>query len=318
MARPRIGCIGDLLVEIMATGKNGRHLRVETYKGPFPSGSSGIFIDQAARAGGDCIFVGGVGDDAFGQVILNRLKQDGVDTSLIKTVKGVPTGTAFVSYNDDGSRDFVFNITHSAAALFDGGDATIDALKAFKLDYMHVSGASLSNADMCASILRVCRALHADGVKISFDPNVRKELMGNASYFSAVNEIMNLCSIFLPSEDDAATLFPQQPFTQFAPPLLASHMDYAVLKKGAHGCEAMDKSVQHLKLPAHKVEAVDPTGAGDCFCATFVTLIAAKQLGFSDVLARANAAGALAVTQLGPMEGNSFLPDIEKFLATQK
>jgi sugar/nucleoside kinase (ribokinase family) len=176
--------------------------------------------------------------------------------------------------------------------LFDGGDTTIGALKAFKLDYMHVSGASLSNADMCASILRVCRALHKDGVKISFDPNVRKELMGNASYFSAVNEIMNLCSIFLPSEDDAAMLIPQQPFTQFAPALLASHMDYAVLKKGAHGCEAMDKSGQHLKLLAHKVEAVDPTGAGDCFCATF--------------------------TQLGPMEGNSFLPDIEKFLATRQ
>ena len=83
MARPRIGCIGDLLVEIMATDKNRRHLKAGTYMGPFPSGSSGIFIDQAARAGGDCIFVGGLGDDAFGQVILNRLIEDGVDVSLI-------------------------------------------------------------------------------------------------------------------------------------------------------------------------------------------------------------------------------------------
>jgi sugar/nucleoside kinase (ribokinase family) len=318
MAEPRIGCIGDLLVEIMATGKNGHHLRIETYKGPFPSGSSGIFINQAARAGGSCIFVGGVGDDAFGQVILNRLKQDGVDTSLVKVVKGVPTGTAFVSYNDDGSRDFVFNITHSAAAMFDSSDAVINALKFFKLDYIHVSGASLSNASMCSNILRVCRALHAVGVKISFDPNVRKELMGNASYFSAVNEIMGLSSIFLPSEDDAAMLFPGQNFLKFGPALLGAHMDCVVLKKGELGCEAMDKAGEHLKLAAHKVEAVDPTGAGDCFCATFVTLMAAKQHSFPDVLARANAAGALAVTKLGPMEGNSFLPDIEKQLTSQK
>ncbi len=315
MSPPRIGCIGDLLVEIMATGKNGRHLRVETYKGPFPSGSSGIFIDQAARVGGDCIFVGGVGDDAFGQVILNRLKADSVNTSLINVVKGVPTGTAFVSYNDDGSRDFVFNIAHSAAARFDGSDAVINALKAFKLDYMHVSGASLSNADMCATILRVCRALHDDGVKISFDPNVRKELMGNTSYFSAVKEIMNLCSIFLPSEDDAAMLFPQQTFDQYAPPLLAAKMDYVVLKKGEHGSEALNKSSEHLKCAAHKVGAVDPTGAGDSFCATFVTLMAGGKFTFPEVLARANAAGALAVTELGPMEGAKFLPEIEAFLA---
>ncbi len=318
MSRPKIGCIGDLLVEIMATGKNGRHLRIETYKGPFPSGSSGIFIDQAARAGGDSIFVGGVGDDAFGQVILNRLREDGVNTSLINIVKGVPTGTAFVSYNDDGSRDFVFNIAHSAAAQFDGSDAVISALKSFKLDYMHVSGASLSNDDMCASILRVCRALHDDGVRISFDPNVRKELMGNTSYFSAVKEIMNLCSIFLPSEDDAAMLFPQQSFTHYATPLLAAKMDYVVLKKGEHGCEALNKSGQHLNLAAHKVNAVDPTGAGDCFCATFVTLMASNKYSFTEVLTRANAAGALAVTELGPMEGANFLPEIEAFLAEAK
>jgi sugar/nucleoside kinase (ribokinase family) len=318
MSRPRIGCIGDLLVEIMATGKNGRHLRVETYKGPFPSGSSGIFIDQAARAGGDCIFVGGVGDDAFGQVILNRLKEDGVNTSLINVAKGLPTGTAFVSYNNDGSRDFVFNIAHSAAARFEASDAVISALKSFKLDYMHVSGASLSNADMCANILGVCRALHNDGVRISFDPNVRKELMGNTSYFSAVKEIMNLCSIFLPSEDDAAMLFPQQTFMQFAPPLLADRMDYVILKKGEQGCEALDKSGEHLKRGALKVEAVDPTGAGDCFCATFVTRMASGKHPFSEVLALANAAGALAVTQLGPMEGAKFLPEIEAFLVQGK
>ena len=315
MAGPRIGSIGDLLVEIMATGRNSRHLTVETYRGPFPSGSPGIFIDQAARAGGDCIFVGAVGDDAFGQVIISRLRKDGVDTSLVRIVKGVPTGTAFVSYNDDGSRDFVFNITHSAAAMLDGGPAGIDALLAFGLNYFHVSGTALSNTAMSASTLQVCRALHAGGVKISFDPNVRKELMGNESYLSAVQEMMAMCSIFLPSEDDAAMLFPQQKLSEFAPPLLASHMDYVVLKKGDNGCEGMDKSGAHLALAGHKVDAVDPTGAGDCFCAVFVTLTAAKKFSFPDVLARANAAGAIAVMRLGPMEGSSTLPDIEKMLA---
>jgi sugar/nucleoside kinase (ribokinase family) len=161
----RIGCIGDLLVEFVCADRNGRHRRAGVYTGPFPSGAAGIFIDQAARTGAASIFVGAVGDDAFGQVVLDRLVGDGVDVRLIKVVTGVPTGTAFVSYNDDGSRDFVYNIALSAAARFGGDDATIAALTAFGLDVMHVSGSALGDANMCAKILRVCRALHAGGAR---------------------------------------------------------------------------------------------------------------------------------------------------------
>ena len=318
MGQPRIGAMGDLLVEIMATGRNSRHLSVATYKGPYPSGSPGIFIGQAARAGGECIFAGAVGDDAFGQVILNRLRQDGVDTSLIQVVSGVPTGTAFVSYNDDGSRDFVFNIAHSAAAMIDGSQAVINALLAFGLDYFHVSGTALSNDSMCATTLSVCRALHVDGVKISFDPNVRKELAGNNCYMAAVWEIIGFCSIFLPSEDDAAMLFPHQNLAEFAPKLHTAGVERVVLKKGGDGCEAMDSGGQHVSFPALKTELADPTGAGDTFCATFVTLTAAGRHSFAETLARANAAGALAVAKLGPMEGSSTLPEIEKFLAARQ
>jgi sugar/nucleoside kinase (ribokinase family) len=313
-ASPRIGCIGDLLVEFVCTSKNGRHRRPASYTGPFPSGAAGIFIDQAARAGASCIFVGGVGEDAFGGVILDRLTSDGVDPSLIKIVKGVPTGTAFVSYNDDGSRDFVYNIVLSAAAQFDADEATIAALAAFNLDVMHVSGSALSDANMGAKVLRVCKALHAGGVKISFDPNVRKELIGNPAYFGAVRELMAISAIFLPSEDDAATLFPQQSLEEFAAGFFARGADYVVLKKGERGVEGVSRSGESQSLAAHRVEALDPTGAGDCFCATFVCLIASGTYDFRASLERANAAGALAVGKVGPMEGASHLATIEAFL----
>ncbi len=314
---PRIGCIGDLLVEFVCAHKNGRHRKIDTYTGPFPSGAPGIFIDQAARSGAACIFVGAVGDDSFGQVVLDRLIADGVDTRLIETVKGVPTGSAFVSYNDDGSRDFVYNIALSAAARFDGGDAVIAALTSFGIDVMHVSGSALSNPDMCAKVLRVCNTLHDEGMAISFDPNLRKELMGNPSYFDAVANIMAICTIFLPSEDDAAALFPGESFANFAPKLLARGMDFVVLKKGERGCEAKSRQGEHVSLKAHDVEVLDPTGAGDCFCATFVTLITGGRYSLRQAMERANAAGALAVGRVGPMEGNSRLAAIEALLARQ-
>ena len=310
----KIGCIGELLVELVCSTKNGQHRRLATYSGPFPSGAAGIFIDQAAQVGGRCIFVGAVGNDAFGQVVLDRLVEHAVDTSLIKVVKGVPTGTAFVSYNDDGSRDFVYNIALSAAAQFDADEPTLEALAAFGLGVMHVSGSALGDPGMGAKVLPACKRLHAKGVKISFDPNVRKELVGDPAYFESVREMIGICSIFLPSEDDAVALFPGRDLKSFASEFFAQGADYVVLKKGADGCEGMSREGELVSLPAHKVEVQDPTGAGDCFCATFVTLIASGAFGFRQAMERANAAGALAVTKVGPMEGNSSLATLEDFL----
>jgi len=316
MLKPgRVGCAGELLVEFVSESKNGRHRRAGSYRGPFPSGAAGIFIDQAAQAGSRCLFVGAVGDDAFGEVIVQRLSEHGVETSLIHKVRGVPTGSAFVSYNDDGSRDFVFNIAHSAATQFAADAPTIAAMTSFGLDFMHVSGSALGDKRMRDNILGLCTALKAAGAKISFDPNIRKELASESSYFDVVRELTAMASIFLPSDDDAEALYPGRALSDFGAELCARGADYVVLKRGDKGAEGLSRSGETANLPAHKVDVRDPTGAGDCFCGTFVSLIASGA-GFADAMRRANAAGALAVTEIGPMEGNSTLAAIDAFLAS--
>jgi sugar/nucleoside kinase (ribokinase family) len=312
-----IASIGELLAEFVCGDRGGRHLRAGTYSGPYASGAPGIFIDQAARCGARCIFAGAVGDDAFGTVILERLKADGVDVSLIAIVPGIPTGSAFVSYNDDGSRDFVYNIVHSAASRFSVDDTMIEGFAAFRTGIMHVSGSVLASAEMCEKVLHVCKALHRRGVRISFDPNIRKELIGDVSYFSAVNELMGICTCFLPSDDDAATLFPGESLNSFAARLFANGVDYVVLKRGDKGSSGMSRDGETFSFDAHRVDVIDPTGAGDCFCATFVALISSGDYSFGQALQYANAAGALAVTKVGPMEGNSGLRQIEALLARQ-
>jgi len=312
-----IGAMGELLVEFVARSRNGHHLVAGTYDGPFASGAPGIFIDQAARVGGRAIFAGAVGDDAFGTVLRDRLAAVGVAQDLIATAPGVPTGSAFVSYNDDGSRDFVFNIAHSAAARFPRGPAAIATFLQFGTNIFHISGSSLGDPQMCAAALDFCRALSAEGVAISFDPNVRKELLGDPGYLGAVTALIELATYFLPSLEDAQVLFPGESFDVYAPRLIAQGCRYVVLKRGADGCEALGPHGEHLSLSAHRVEVVDPTGAGDCFCATFVTLLGTQGFSLPQALRHANAAGALAVTRLGPMEGNSDLTQITAFLAAQ-
>lgn len=316
MAGVCIGSIGELLVEFVCSDKDGHNLRAAPYVGPFPSGAPGIFIDQAARVaaafGGRAVFAGAVGDDAFGTVLLDRLTRDGVDPGLIRVIRGVPTGSAFVSYNTDGSRDFVFNIAHSAAACLPDVAQIEAGFLAAGINVLHISGSMLGDPTMRAAALALCESLAQRGVSISIDPNIRAELINDPGYLDALGRIMALASYVLPSDADAVHLFPGESFADWSARLLAGVARVVVLKRGDQGCIGRDAGGR-FALPAHKVVVVDPTGAGDCFCATFVTLMAAGE-ALPQALARANAAGALAVTRLGPMEGNADLSDIDAML----
>lgn len=308
-----IGSIGELLVEFVCTEKDTRHLRAAQYVGPYPSGAPGIFIDQAARVagglGGSAIFAGAVGDDAFGKVILQRLADDGVDASLIRVIRGIPTGTAHVSYNGDGSRDFVFNMAHSAAAHLPSGAEIEASFLAAGITVVHISGSMLGDPAMRVTAVDACRRLHAKGVAISIDPNIRTELLTDPGYLKSVDILMAMAAYVMPSDADADLLFPGEVFDHWSARLLAQGARAVVLKRGGQGCIGRD-ATGSVSLPAHAVTVVDPTGAGDCFCATFVTLSAAGQ-PLRLALERANAAGALAVGKLGPMEGNAPLAEID-------
>ena len=302
-----IASIGELLVEFICTDKDLHHLIPAPYIGPFPSGAPGIFIDQAARIAGTAMFAGAVGDDAFGRVLLDRLRASGVRDDLIRVIPGVPTGTAHVAYNSDGTREFVFNIAGSAAGHLP--DAAAAMLRA-GVTCLHISGSTLGDPGMRATALALCQALQAQGVTISIDPNIRTELMRDAGYLQAVRAIIAMATYVLPSDADADALWPGQAFETWAQGLTGAKA--VVLKQGENGCMGYDRQV--VTLPAHPVTVIDPTGAGDCFCATFVALMrAGHDLHFA--LTHANAAGALAVSKLGPMEGNSDLPAIRAFLA---
>jgi sugar/nucleoside kinase (ribokinase family) len=298
-----IASAGELLVEFVCTTQGGRHLRPALYAGPFPSGAPGIFIDQAARMTGRAVFAGAVGDDAFGRVILDRLRQSGVDDRLISVVPGLPTGTAHVAYSPDGSRDFVFNIAQSAAARLPAPAGAAAGFLAAGTQLFHISGSSLGDPAMRAMLHDLALRLKRAGIALSVDPNIRAELMRDAGYPDTVRALVMLADYVLPSDADAALLWPGADFADWAAALLAAGARAVVLKRGEEGAIGMDAGGT-LSLPARPARVVDPTGAGDCFCATFLARHGAGH-GLADALAHATAAGALAVEALGPMEGNA-------------
>lgn len=311
MSAPVIASLGELLVEFVCAEKDTAHARPAPYVGPFASGAPGIFIDQAALISGRAVFAGAVGDDAFGRVILERLCAHGVDDRLIR-VTDLPTGTAHVAYTSDGSRSFVFNIAQSAAALLPGVDEIIAGFAAAGVTHLHISGSTLGDSTMRATARAVCDALKGHGVLVSIDPNIRPELMRDEGYIDALRHIIAQADYVLPSDADAMALWPGADFAAIVASL--SRASAVVLKRGELGCIG-HAAGETLSLPAHPVTVIDPTGAGDCFCAAFLAFSA---LGhpLAQALRLANAAGALAVGALGPMEGNSPIERITAMAGT--
>ena len=171
-----IWTMGETLVEIMRTKENSGLDNPDLFKGPYPSGAPAIFIDTAARLGHKCGIISGVGEDDFGKCILERLKKDGVDVSQIMTDTKNSTGCAFVTYFTDGSRKFIFHLGNTPAAAAKAPDMhVLDGTR-----YFHVMGCSLfAKLEFAQEILKTVKMAKQAGAKISFDPNIRTELMGD-------------------------------------------------------------------------------------------------------------------------------------------
>jgi fructokinase len=303
---------GELLIEFVATRIGQTFDSPGTFAGPFPSGAPAIFADQAARQGASVEIAGCVGQDAFGEAILRRLADDGVSVRSVARCADRPTGSAFVAYRADGERQFVFNIAQSAAGLLDQSGISPDLFEGCR--YLHIMGSSLYNS----GAIRAARAATAEarrrGSRISFDPNIRPELTGSPEVREALWETLEICDLFLPSEADLRFFHPGLSSDEVIKRILERpSLEAVILKRGAAGSSHIDRKWR-IEARGFEVTEIDPTGAGDCFCGTY---LACQVLGVpvEEALVRANAAGALAVLRRGPMEGNSSKSDLESFIA---
>jgi tagatose kinase len=306
--------IGEILVEIMADTNGPGFLEPQPLTGPFPSGAPAIFADQMAKMGQPVAIISAVGKDDFGRLNLNRLNADGVDISAVFVDNDRPTGSAFVRYRIDGSRDFVFNIRHSASGFVHENDSTKRLFQT--ADHVHVMGSSLSSADFIALNLKAAETVKARNGTVSFDPNLRKEILDTPGMREAMNRFVALTDLSLPSDQELTLLTESRDDDSASAELLDRGVKGIVHKLGRKGARFTDHKGS-LFVPAFQIDETDPTGAGDCFGGAFTTLWL-RGADPGEALRYAAAAGAMAVTRRGPMEGTSKLTDLVTFLTNHE
>jgi sugar/nucleoside kinase (ribokinase family) len=304
--------IGEILVEIMAATVGHGFLEPQSLTGPYASGAPAIFIDQVAKMGGAAGIVASVGDDDFGRLNIGRLRQDGVDVSAISVSADRPTGTAFVRYRPDGARDFVFNIGQSAAGQVSLTSAAVTLIE--RAGHLHVMGSAFAIPGVTEVIQFAIRVIKSRGGSLSFDPNFRKELVDGEQGRRLLDEMLVHADLLLPSDDEVYIAANRDIEQAAIERLLEIGVGEIVLKRGRHGASRFSASGR-LDCRAFAVKEIDPTGAGDCFGATYLTA-RRKGMEATEALLLANAAGARNVTRQGPMEGTSTLDELRKFIDT--
>lgn len=315
---------GEALVEVMRTGIDQPLDRPGPFIGPYPSGAPFIFAVQAARLGANVGAIGAVGDDAFGRCLRDQLLHDGVDTRGLHVLPEYTTGVAFVSYNGDGSREFVFHARHAAAGrlshdLLD--EALFDGLKC-----LHIMGSTLSlHEDALEMGLRALALAQQHGAKISFDPNLRPQLMPPERAKYVFQPFIEAADVFMPTAVEICLLCDAYHVEWAVGDLLEDHPEKLIIvSQGAEGSTVyhlsdeweipeVGRMTQVTPIRGYIVDEVDPTGAGDCFDAGFlVRWLAGDPLPKAARLA--NACGALAVTAQGPMAGAKTLAEVQAFM----
>lgn len=305
-----IWTMGEMIVEIMRTKEDVPLDMPGLFTGPYPSGAPAIFIDTVARLGHKAGIIGGVGRDDFGKCILSRLKNDGVDCSQVLESDTCATGAAFVTYFSDGSRKFIFHMGNTPAAQAKMPEASVlDGVKFF-----HIMGCSLfAKKEFGEEIVKTMGLAKEKGAKISFDPNIRKELLKDGTSLELVKKVMAHTSVFLPGVEELLMIMDAETVEDavkkaFRNPVL----EILALKKGSKGCTVYTREGQY-EMGVYPVEAVDATGAGDSFDGAFISgLLEGKEI--LECLKMASAAGAVNTAAFGPMEGMITREKIEEMI----
>ena len=301
-----IWTMGETLVEIMRTEVDKPLNETALFSGPYPSGSSAIMISTVARMGHSCGIISGVGKDGFGECMVNRLKKDGVDVSKVLIDPNGSTACAFVAYDHDGDRRYLFHWDETPATKAVMPDVTETSLKEAK--YFHVMGCALTaKLSYGWEIVKTAKAMKAQGTKISFDPNVRVEHLTNPEKskesYEIIHAILEITSLFAPGLDELKLLTGIDDVEEAVKKCFENpNLEILMLKQGSKGSKIYTRDGQVIEQGLFKVEAVDPTGAGDTSVGAFLcALLEGKEL--AECAEIAAAAGALNVAAFGPMEG---------------
>lgn len=286
----KISVVGSINMDMTVT-TDRIPLKGETLKGKelqyIPGGKGANQAVAMAKLGAHVEMFGCVGNDSAGEILLQNLRKEGIETAHIKVVEGIPTGIAMITV---GENDNTIVVVAGANDCVDKG--YIDSVKEEILESEIVL---LQHEIPLETVRYVTELCFEHGVKVVLNPApaapVAKETLDKVSYLT-------------PNEHEAAILFGDKSIED----MLRLYPGKLLITQGSRGASICLESGDVVRIPARKAKVIDTTGAGDTLNGAF-TLQIAMHKSVEEALAFANVAASLSTEKFGAQGG---MPDWEQ------
>ncbi|MFC9957149.1 ribokinase [Streptomyces nigra] len=285
----------DLVTYVEKAPQRGETVTGREFR-TIPGGKGANQATAAARAGGDVLMIGAVGNDAYGAQLRSALEHSGVDTDDLRTVEG-PSGTAHIVVDDEGG---------NAIVVIPGANATLDHLSPGDEGVIADADTLLLQLEIpLPAVLAGARAARRHGVRTVLTPSPAQPLP---------DELLGAIDLIVPNEHEAATLTGRTDPREAAGVLL-DLVPEVVVTLGASGSLYAARGAEPLTVPALEVTAVDSTGAGDTFVGALAVALGEGR-PMPDALAWASCAAALSVQREGATVSMPYRPEIDERYAS--
>lgn len=297
-------CFGEMLIDFVPTISGLSLSDAPAFK-KAPGGAPANVAVGIARLGGSSAFIGKVGEDEFGYMLAEILKENNVNNEGMRFDPGARTALAFVTLRSDGEREFMFYRNPSADMLLKEAELDLDLIRKAKI--FHYGSISLITEPCKSAHIAAAKVAKDAGVFLSYDPNLRLPLWPSAeSAREGILSIWDTADIIKISEEEISFLTKgEDPYDDaVVQKLFHPNLKLLLVTEGPEGCRYYTKEFSG-RVKGLKVDAVDTTGAGDAFVAGILSQLA-KDLSLlqnedrlREALKFANACGALTVKERG-------------------
>lgn len=237
----------------------------------------------AARAGVATTFIGAVGNDGFGEMVRAGLAADSIDVSHLKTTDK-PTGTALIAVDPTGENTIIVEAgaNNDVANLTSEDSAAISAASALMMQ-LEIP---------LATVIESARIARAVGTQV---------ILNAAPIQALPKELLDNLDILIVNEHEAAELARDNGLSadlEGVGERLLSLVSTVIVTLGSKGAALHRVGSEPVVVPAHRVTAVDATGAGDTFCGAFAAGVVEGMM-MDDALRFAGAAASISVENHG-------------------
>lgn len=265
----RLLAIGEALIDFIPSTTDSKLKDVEMFSRQVGGAPCNVAC-TATKLGGNAEMITQLGQDAFGDLIVETLDNLGVGTQYLKRTNEANTALAFVSLTKEGERDFSFYRKPSADMLY-----SIDAVSTIDVnenDVLHFCSVDLVESPMKYAHKKLIEKVTHVGGTIVFDSNVRLPLWKNeADCKSAIHEFIPLAHIVKISDEELEFVTGITDENQAIQWLFQGNVDAVIYTKGADGATVYFKDGNEISQQGFKVKAIDTTGAGDAFIGALIS-----------------------------------------------